>query len=251
MKIEVKTKTVPIQPPSWRLPQTALEGDLPPLWWPGQDPRPRHDDVLYETHVALPQSLTQALRRRRRYHVNPALEHAAQLLPALRPRQRELSSGLTGPEQVAARWQRCNRVYVTASAVTWHTGHAGSRHAGMVAMAQVIQAESTDRDRLILHTANHEFRFPPLCRSEALAAAINRVLSHGPGQQPLPSCRQCIHYRRLPMAGNRGDCAIQPELTRGCCPLSGFHDRCSQLQPTIPETANAKPEARRHRPSLP
>lgn len=232
MPIQVKSKINLADPPAWRVEQPAV--NVPSLLEPvinAAHIRPRHDQVHYETHLALPDSLARAINNGHRYHVNPGLEWASGKIPALQ--SKPAGNGRTRPELAGELWRAGNRIYVATSAVVWRL----YRHSGMVAMEHILWAECRTERRMVLHTRENEFQFPPLCRPEATVAAINQILAHGANIRFTPRCESCRHYWRRPTPGNQGDCAIQSEISQACCALNGLMDRCQLHEHMAKSTA--------------
>lgn len=242
MEVHVKIKPIPAQVPSWRVPQLPL-GRSALIWSDSETeyPHPRQNDIIHETHAALPPSLARALRRNHQRCVNPAFEIAARFCTRLPPLTSPESptenrpQRIPRPQRLATDWQEHNRVYVTPTAVLWSLDQGGSRQVGAAAMDHILWAQRDPNDGMKLHTSDSEFIFPPLCRAEEMVAAVNRVLRYGPRTPSPPSCHQCAQYRRRQTPGNYGECAIQPELTQSCCLLPGFHHRCPQFDPLVPQ----------------
>ena len=221
MRIQIKFKPEPAAPPEWRVKQPPA--NVPSLLEPSINPdqiRPRHDQVHYETHVALPSSLQHAIEKGRLHHVNPCLDWISAKIPILQPAP--APNGWTHPENAADRWRAHNRIYVATQAVTW----SSDQSQGMIPMEHILWADDRPDRRLTIHTRDAEYLFPPLCRAHETAAAINRILEKGSRAHPAPTCQTCRHYRRRPMRGNQGDCEIQPKLSTICCPLNGLLHRC-------------------------
>ena len=239
MRITVQIKNQPAETPGWRVPQKPA--NVPALIGPAltlQDLRPRHDQVHYETHFALPSSLKRALDQGHQHYVNRAMEWAASRIPFLCPVPTETHRSATGPEITAERWRDQNRVYVTAEALVYIAKQHRSRQSGLILMEKILWADLLEGHRARLHTADTEYIFPPLCRPVEMVNAVNRILRAGESGDLPPSCQDCKHYRRRLMPGNRGDCALQPELSKACCPLNGFYDRCQRHQSFIAKPAS-------------
>lgn len=230
LRIEHRIKLHPESPPGWRI-KPDRPGHANALIQ-GLEPRPSFDTIHYETHVALPPALAHAMQRGHQHTVTPLFEKALRRSPALRKLAGKLPGVRPTPAALAEQWVQNNRVYIGENSITYQFQN-GRREYGAFYLNHINRATLDTSERVILHSRDEEILLPPLCRALPAAETINWLLSH-----ELPpvrtTCAECRHYQRRPVAGNQGDCALQPARSLICCPLNGHHDRCRQLSPRQP-----------------
>ena len=95
---------------------------------------------------------------------------------------------------------------------------------GAIVMHHIMQATNDGKDVTLLLTKG-QVTISNLCRPVTFSQCVNRMLASAE-PPPQRNCANCRHYRRWPVEGNRGECAIGADEPDPECGLRGNDHWC-------------------------